>query len=366
MVMDIHQQRLLQNIKNIKNAKERTELKYSQRMQDLDDKIKYLGEQQKKSAALKIPQQQGDKIDKSLDEMKSTIQNFLVSNASANSSVNKMRENDRMGILSGLSNTFIGRLFLSYLGIEKGIISNIIEKVGMDDDNSKNIQKDNENQTEWIKNAAKMMMHGDDENPDMKEEWGKIAKNLGIIYGSFYKLLTEVASDNEGNISSSVYDTFYDITSSAVSGSSKAFTHAISSIPPLGAIISVMYLIDTVIQSGSKSIAAGMSAIDPVMEIFSKVLSDSSKGTGDGDGNSDGDGENNNGDGDGQEGGKLDSDCEQLRDVLEQITHLRNMILGDSPNVEMLRNIAYVSRKKHVCSSKKSDSQSTPTPTPSP
>lgn len=286
--------------------------------------------------------------------MKSTIQNFLVSNASANSSVNKMRENDRMGILSGLSNTFIGRLFLSYLGIEKGIISNIIEKIGMDDNNSKNIQKDNENQAEWIKNAAQMMMPGDDDNTNMKENWGKIAKNLGIIYGSFYKLLTEVASDNEGNISSSVYDTFYDITSSAVSGSSKAFTHAISSIPPLGAIISVMYLIDTVIQSGSKSIAAGMSAIDPVMEIFSKVLSDSSKG-----GNNDtvkAGGSLHN------KGGKLDSECEQLRDVLEQITHLRNMIWGDSPNVEMLRNIAFVKRKNHVCSSNKPKPTSAPSP----
>ena len=346
------QQLLQQQLQNIKNAKEQKELKYSQDMRALDDQIKSLGEQQKKSDALKAPQQQGDKINESLDEMKSTIQNFLVSNASANSSVNKMRENDRMGILSGLSNTFIGRLFLSYLGIEKGIISNIIEKIGMDDDNSKNIQKDNENQAEWIKNAAKMMMPGDDEGPEMKENWGKIAKNLGIIYGSFYKLLTEVASDNEGNISSSVYDTFYDITSSAVSGSSKAFTHAISSIPPLGAIISVMYLIDTVIQSGSKSIAAGMSAIDPVMEIFSKVLSDSSKGA-DGDAAKVGGGLH--------KGGKLDSECEQLRDVLEQITHLRNMIWGDSPNVEMLRNIAFVERKKHVCSSNKSE----PIPTPS-
>lgn len=355
--MDIHQQQLLQNIKNIKNAKERTELKYSQDMKDLDDKIKYLGEQQKKSAALKIPQQQGDKINESLDEMKSTIQNFLVSNASANSSVNKMRENDRMGILSGLSNTFIGRLFLSYLGIEKGIISNIIEKIGMDDDNSKNIQKDNENQAEWIKNAAKMMMPGNGgDNANMKKQWAGIAKNLGIIYGSFYKLLTEVASDNEGNISSSVYDTFYDITSSAVSGSTKAFTHAISSIPPLGAIISVMYLIDTVIQSGSKSIAAGMSAIDPVMEIFSKVLSDSSKSA---DANAVKNG------GSLHNGGNLDSECEQLRNVLEQITHLRNMLWGDSPNVEMLRNIALVERKKHVCSSKKSDSQSTLAPSPS-
>ena len=350
--MNAQQQQLLL-LQNIKNAKEQTELKYSQDMKGYDDRIKQLEQQQKKSDAANIPQQQGDKINESLDEMKSTIQNFLVSNASANSSVNKMRENDRMGILSGLSNTFIGRLFLSYLGIEKGIISNIIEKIGMDDDSSKNIQKDNENQAEWIKNAAKMMMPGDDENPDMKENWGKIAKNLGTIYGSFYKLLTEVASDNEGNISSSVYDTFYDITSSAVSGSSKAFTHAISSIPPLGAIISVMYLIDTVIQSGSKSIAAGMSAIDPVMEIFSKVLGDNSKGA---------DATAVKAGGSLHKGGKLDSECEQLRDVLEQITHLRNMLLGDSPNVEMLRNIAFVERKKHICSSNKSDSESASAP----
>lgn len=337
--------------KRIEDMKQQLELSYTQQKKGLDDQMKTLEEVKIKSDAAKIPQQQGDKINESLEEMKSTIQNFLVSNASANSSVNKMRENDRMGILSGLSNTFIGRLFLSYLGIEKGIISNIIEKIGMNDANSDKIRENNENQAEWIKNAAKMMMPGPGgDNANMKKEWANIAKNLGIIYGSFYKLLTEVASDNNGNISSSVYDTFYDITSSAVSGSTKAFTHAISSIPPLGAIISVMYLIDTVIQSGSKSIAAGMSAIDPVMEIFSKVLSDSSKGstvkTG----------------GSLHKGGKLDSECEQLRDVLEQITHLRNMLWGDSPNVEMLRNIAFVKRKKHVCSSKKSE----PTPKPYP
>ena len=72
--------------------------------------------------------------------------------------------------------------------------------------------------------------------------------------------------------------TMYDIVSSATSGGTHALTHAIGQIPPFGIIFSMMHMIQTAINVGTKSIGGGMIALDPIMEIFGTVIGSKEKG----------------------------------------------------------------------------------------
>jgi hypothetical protein len=124
----------------------------------------------------------------------------------------------------------------------------------------------------------------DDADTDLKENWNNIAQSLGVIYGSFMKLLHDAiggdaeAEEHSKRIQSFVFDTTYDVVSSATSGSASAFTHALGQIPPFGIVLSMMHMIQTAINVGTKSIGGGMIALDPIMEIFGQVIGSKDKG----------------------------------------------------------------------------------------
>jgi hypothetical protein len=298
---------------------------------------------------------------------------------------------DRVGILDGLTNTFIGKLFLDYLGVEKGLISGIIGDATKGNDGFE-IGELNEKNTVWMeKMKAFLEGDGNESSEEVKKRWTKLATTLGKLYGSYYKLMVDIVPDQ--NLPQSVYDTTYDIVSNAVSGSTNAVMHAMGSIPPFGAIFAVLHLIDTVIQTGSKSIAAGMGALDPLMEIFARATTDNKEddksklvgeagaagagagaaGAGAGAAGAGGEGAAGaGGEGAAGEGGEgaagagaggairgggssRDVSCDSLKNVLTEITHLRNMIIGDSPNSILLKSHATVTRENPTSKSELSN-----------
>jgi hypothetical protein len=125
----------------------------------------------------------------------------------------------------------------------------------------------------------------DKKTADLEDSWYKIAKSLGVIYGSFMKLLDdtigspEEAEEKSKKIQSFAFDTAYDVVSSATTGSASALTHAIGQIPPFGIMFSLMHMIQTAIDVGTKSIGSGMIALDPIMEIFGQVIGSKGDGT---------------------------------------------------------------------------------------
>jgi len=275
---------------------------------------------------------------------------------------------DRVGILDGLTNTFIGKLFLDYLGVEKGLISGIIGKATKGNDGFE-IGELNEKNTVWMeKMKAFLEGDGNESSEEVKKRWTKLATTLGKLYGSYYKLMVDIVPDQ--NLPQSVYDTTYDIVSNAVSGSTNAVMHAMGSIPPFGAIFAVLHLIDTVIQTGSKSIAAGMGALDPLMEIFARATTDNKEddksklvgaaGAGaavppqPGQPGPPGAGAATGGAIRGG-GSSRDVSCDSLKNVLTEITHLRNMIIGDSPNSILLKSHATVTRENPTSKSELSN-----------
>jgi hypothetical protein len=307
---------------------------------------------------------------------------------STQASYNLMNQNynnsnvDRVGILDGLTNTFIGKLFLDYLGVEKGLISGIIGDATVGDDGKK-VGELNEDNKVWMEKIKSLMDDkGIERNEEVKKRWTKLATTLGKLYGSYYKLMVDIVPDQ--NLPQSVYDTTYDIMSNAVSGSTNAVMHAVGSIPPFGAIFAVLHLIDTVVQTGSKSIAAGMGALDPLMEIFARATTDNKEDAGGAPG-AGGKGQpissaaapkapplaqpiaaqpiaapptaqpiagGKGGKGGASNGGTVTGgtsknvSCDSLKNVLTEITHLRNMITGDSPNSILLKSHATVTREK--------------------
>jgi len=182
-------------------------------------------------------------------------------------------------IINNLGNSTIGSIYYHFLTMYEKILKGIRDKITVPG----HILVTKANNTNLCGGAA---AGAGNANDDLKENWNSIAKSLGVIYGSFMKLLNDSiggegdAQEKSKKIQSFVFDTTYDIVSSATSGGTHALTHAIGQIPPLGIIFSLMELIKTAVIVGTKSIGGGMIALDPIMEIFGKVIGSNKTGDG--------------------------------------------------------------------------------------
>ena len=107
-----------------------------------------------------------------------------------------------------------------------------------------------------------------------KEDWHEMAKSLGIIYGSFLRLMYDAAGGKEQQdaIGEFVYSSAYKAVSSAASGGVNGMVHAIGQIPPFGIILSLMNFIETAVTSGTSSIGSALIALEPIMKIFGASL----------------------------------------------------------------------------------------------
>ena len=218
---------------------------------------------------------------------------------------NKINEKKNNNLVKSLFNSTIGRLYLDWLGFEKGAISSALNGLTR----SQEVANANETAQQLLDNVQSKL-GGDGGNEDKIQ---KILEQLGIIYGSFMVLMKRLLQDTGGDLETIAFEKAFDIVGGVAEGSFKGIMHAIGQIPPFGLIFSVLSMIDAAVSGVAKTAATGMMVLDPILDMFNAATG---------------------------------YDTNEFKDLIRNIGDVKNVIMsGSSPNSGLLANSAYVDCK---------------------
>ena len=217
----------------------------------------------------------------------------------------KINDKKNSNLVKSLFNSTIGRLYLDYLGFEKGAISSALEGLTRSTD----VVGQNKQAGELITKVEGALAGETGENGRVRD----ILKQLGIIYGSFMVLLKRVLQDTGGDLETIAFEKAFDIIGGAAEGSFKGIIHAIGQIPPFGLIFSVLSMIDTAVTTLAKTASTGMMVLDPVLDMFNAATG---------------------------------YDTDEFKALIRNIGDIKNVLVsGSSPNSGLLADSAYVDCK---------------------
>lgn len=223
---------------------------------------------------------------------------------------NKINEKKNNNLVKSLFNSTIGRLYLDWLGFEKGAISSALNGLTR----SQEVVGKNDTAQVLLDNVQKKLA---DESGQNKVR--KILEQLGIIYGSFMVLMKRLLQDTGGDLETIAFEKAFDIVGGVAEGSFKGIMHAIGQIPPFGLIFSVLSMIDAAVSGLAKTAATGMMVLDPVLDMFNAATG---------------------------------YDSNEFKELIRNIGDVKNVIMsGSSPNSGLLANSAYVDCKADKTSS---------------
>lgn len=211
---------------------------------------------------------------------------------------NQINDAKNNNLINSLFNSVIGKVYMDWLGFEKGILTSALSGLTK----AKDVASNAEN-TKGILEKIKSGF-GDD---GILEQ---VLEELGTIYATFMVLLKNLLKKHGGDIEQLAYERAFDIAGSATDGIVKGGMHALGQIPPFGIIFSVLSLIDGMITTLAKSASTGMMVIDPLLDIFNASTG---------------------------------YDCSEFKTMTKNIRTIKDLLFsGTSPNTGLLMNSAYV------------------------
>ena len=220
----------------------------------------------------------------------------------------KINDKKNSNLVKSLFNSTIGRLYLDYLGFEKGAISSALEGLTRSTD----VVGQNKQAGELI-TKVEGALAGETGETGENGRVRDILKQLGIIYGSFMVLLKRVLQDTGGDLETIAFEKAFDIIGGAAEGSFKGIMHAIGQIPPFGLIFSVLSMIDTAVTTLAKTASTGMMVLDPILDMFNAATG---------------------------------YDTDEFKALIRNIGDIKNVLVsGSSPNSGLLADSAYVDCK---------------------
>lgn len=220
----------------------------------------------------------------------------------------KINDKKNNNLVKSLFNSTIGRLYLDYLGFEKGAISSALEGLTR----SKDVVGENE-KVSGVLDKIEGALAGETGETGEKGKVRLILKELGIIYGTFMVLLKRVLQETGGDLETIAFEKAFDIIGGAAEGSFKGIMHAIGQIPPFGLIFSVLSMIDTAVTTLAKTASTGMMVLDPILDMFNAATG---------------------------------YDTDEFKALIRNISDVKNVLMsGSSPNSGLLADSAYVDCK---------------------
>lgn len=223
---------------------------------------------------------------------------------------NKINEKKNNNLVKSLFNSTIGRLYLDWLGFEKGAISSALNGLTR----SQEVVGENKNAKEILDAVEAKLSEPDGMVGSNKNRFQGILRELGIIYGTFMVLLKRVLQDTGGDLETIAFEKAFDIVGGVAEGSFKGIMHAIGQIPPFGVIFSVLSMIDAAVSGVAKTAATGMMVLDPILDIFNASTG---------------------------------YDTDEFKSLIRNIGDIKNVLMsGSSPNAGLLADSAYVDCKR--------------------